>query len=70
MQDRILAAQVALACWIRDIRDSERGQGSTEYAGAIVIASVLIAAFITAATGLGDTIAGAAEEAINKILNK
>lgn len=69
MQDRLLAAQTAFICWISSLR-REEGQGSTEYAGAIVIAALLIAAFIGAASGFGETIKGAAEEAINKIVGK
>ena len=42
MSEKILQAQVALACCIDRIRKSEFGQGSTEYAGLIVIVVILM----------------------------
>ena len=55
MSNSILAAQVRARVWMMDIADrlrsSEKGQGATEYAGAIVVAVVVVVALIGAAKG-------------------
>ena len=56
MSEMILQAQVALACAIDRIRNSERGQGSAEYAGVIVVAVILVLALATAASDWGSTL--------------
>ena len=56
MSEKILQAQVALACAIDRIRNSERGQGSAEYAGVIVVAVILVLALATVATDWGSTL--------------
>lgn len=53
MSERLLAAQVALVRMVDRIRNSERGQGSAEYAGVIVVAVLLVLVLIKAADGWG-----------------
>lgn len=56
MSERLLAAQVALVRMVDRIRNSERGQGSAEYAGVIVVAVLLVLVLIKAAGGWGDNL--------------
>ena len=64
MSNSILAAQVRARVWMMEIADrlrsSEKGQGATEYAGATVIAVVVVVALIGAAKGwkIGDKVQG------------
>lgn len=67
MSDRILAAHVALACYIDRIRKSELGQGSAEYAGVIVVAVLLVTALIAGANGWGQTLSGKITEMLGRI---
>lgn len=56
MSERLLAAQVALVRMVDRIRNSERGQGSAEYAGVIVVAVLLVLVLIKAADGWGSNL--------------
>ena len=67
MSEKILQAQVALACAIDRIRNSERGQGSAEYAGVIVVAVILVVALTTAASDWGKTLTDGIANQISKI---
>lgn len=69
MSNSILAAQVRARVWMMEIADrlrsSEKGQGATEYAGAIVVAVVVVMALIGAAKGWD--VGGRVKEKIDKI---
>ncbi len=67
MSEKILQAQVALACAIDRIRNSERGQGSAEYAGVIVVAVILVVALTGAAGDWGKTLVENIGKQISKI---
>lgn len=67
MSEKFLQAQVALACAIDRIRNSERGQGSAEYAGVIVVAVILVVALTGAAGGWGTTLTSKIGELVDKI---
>lgn len=69
MSEKILQAQVALACAIDRIRNSERGQGSAEYAGVIVVAVILVGLIAGAASGWADKIGQGISSEIDKIFS-
>ncbi|GAA4725301.1 hypothetical protein GCM10023216_14530 [Isoptericola chiayiensis] len=66
--NKVLATQVALTGFIAgafERAQDERGQGSIEYAGIIVVVVAIIAAIVTFATPIGSAIAGKISEAVN-----
>lgn len=69
MSDKILEAQVALACYIDRIRKSELGQGSAEYAGVIVIAVILVVALGAGAKTWGGDLGDGISAKIAEIFN-
>lgn len=69
MSEKILQAQVALACAIDRIRNSEHGQGSAEYAGVIVVAVILVGVLATGATQWGQDLISGISSQISKIFS-
>lgn len=73
MTKKAFAAQVALTGYVTGafdrLKSDERGQGSVEYIGIIIVVVVIIGAVITAVTttSLGDTIAGLIGDAVESI---
>ncbi|GAA3755096.1 hypothetical protein [Streptomyces tremellae] len=63
-------ARVHVGTWVRTAtrsltRHPDRGQGSIEYLGIIILVALIIVAVV--ATGIDDTIANALRSAVNKV---
>lgn len=73
MADKAIMAQVALTGYVAGaferMRNDERGQGSVEYVGIILVVVAIVAVIIAAAKGstIGQTIMTKIEEAIKGI---
>jgi Flp pilus assembly pilin Flp len=68
LSNKVLAAQVAVTGYIAGAFErarDERGQGSIEYAGIIVVVVAIIAIIVGFATPIGGAIAGKITEAVN-----
>ncbi len=68
---RAVAAQIAVAGVLTGmfdrLRSDDRGQGSVEYVGIIIVVGLIIAAIITFATPIGTTIGNKIQEAVDGI---
>ena len=68
---RAVAAQIAFTGLVLGafdrVRNDERGQGSVEYVGIILVVVAIIGVVIAAASGLGDTIVTKLQDAIDGI---
>jgi len=68
---RAVAAQLAFTGFVLGafdrVRSDERGQGSVEYVGIILVVVAIIGVVIAAASGLGDTIVTKLQDAIDGI---
>lgn len=68
---RALAAQLAFTAFVAGAfdraRNDDRGQGSVEYVGIILVVVAIIAVIIAAASGLGSTIVTKIQSAIDSI---
>ncbi len=67
-----VATQVAVTCFIAGafdrIRNDDRGQGSVEYVGIVMVVAILIVALIAAInSGIANSLVAKIEEAIAKI---
>lgn len=67
LKDQILALQVMAAMFIDDIRNSEKGQASAEYAGIIFVVILIAAALAAGASDIGNAIVTRITEAINNM---
>lgn len=68
---RAYAAQIAVTGYVLGLFDrverDDRGQGSVEYVGIIIVVGLIIAAIITFATPIGTTIGTKIQQAVNDI---
>jgi len=60
------AAAIAVADRLRD----QRGQGTVEYVGVVVVVTLLVAAIAGASAGWGDAVGGKIEDGIKKSITK
>lgn len=71
LNHRALAAHVAVTGYIvgafNRLERDDRGQGSVEYVGIIIVVGLIIAAIITFATPIGTTIGTKIQSAVNGI---
>ena len=66
MSQRLLALYVTATTRVRGSVASDKGQGTLEYVGIVVVAALLVAA-VVAAIGNGDTIRTAIQTKISEI---
>lgn len=69
--EKAVAARIALKSYaerrIRSARDDERGQGSVEYVGVILVVVAIVGVVIGSATPVGDAIVEQLTTAVNGI---
>lgn len=69
--NRAIAARIAVTGFVAGVFDrfdrDDRGQGSVEYVGIIIVVGLIIAAVITFATPIGDAIGTKIQEAVSNI---
>jgi Flp pilus assembly pilin Flp len=68
---KTIAAQLALVDFVSDrleqLRSSDRGQASTEYAGILFVIVAIIAIIVAAGSDIGDAIKGRITDAVSKV---
>jgi Flp pilus assembly pilin Flp len=71
LTEKAVAAQVTLKAYAdraaRLVRDDERGQGSVEYVGIILVVVAIVAAVVAGATPVGTAILTKLTNAVNSI---
>lgn len=71
LTEKAVAAQVALKAYAarvaRQARDDERGQGSVEYVGIILVVVAIVGAVVAGATPVGTAILTQLTNAVNNI---
>lgn len=71
LKERALAAQTALAGWAAHewdrMRSDERGQGSVEYVGIVIVVVAIIAVIVALASGIGETIVARLQQAVSEL---